>query len=351
MVVPLDMALGIDNLPFKVTVNMMLDIACRAINAHSYDELQIVYKRDWDIKISDELIRKITNYLGCVVYEEDVELKQQALEHLKSMTPKQLNTVEKGPFVLYILCDGAMVNTVVQKNGTTWRENKLGGVFSSKDILVRTNKNGETNHKILKREYISYLGDASTFMEHLYTMALRHDLEGAGKVVIISDGAKWIKNFKEDYCKGLDVTHILDYTHMKENIFKFASAFIRGKKKKLVWAEQLKEHVKNGEIDEALAMAEEYKDKKKPGVPNIYTYLTNNRDCINYPAYEEAGYFIGSGFIESANRSVMQERLKLPGMRWDPKSAQYVLSLKCKYDSGLWDDFVIPLIYKHFGLI
>lgn len=54
--------------------------------------------------------------------------------------------------------------------------------------------------------------------------------------------------------------------------------------------------------------------------------------------------------IESGNRSVMQERLKLPGMRWDIDSAKWVLALKCKYDSGLWESSVVPLIYKAYGL-
>lgn len=46
----------------------------------------------------------------------------------------------------------------------------------------------------------------------------------------------------------------------------------------------------------------------------------------------------------------MQERLKLPGMRWSVESAQFVLTLKCKYDSNLWESVVVPLIYKTYGL-
>jgi len=46
----------------------------------------------------------------------------------------------------------------------------------------------------------------------------------------------------------------------------------------------------------------------------------------------------------------MQERLKLPGMRWDIGNAQKVLAAKSKCDSGLWDKVVVPLVYKRFGL-
>ena len=168
---------------------------------------------------------------------------------------------------------------------------------------------------------------------------------------IITTGNIPVESFIADFCQGLDAIQILDYTHLKENIFKFANTFIRGKNAKHTWAEALKELVKNGKVDEAIKMAEPYKDCKKPGIPNIYSYLVNNRDCINYPEYVKNNYFIGSGAIESGNRSTMQERLKLPGMRWDIQTAQYVLALKMKYDSGLWDSLVVPLVYKHFGLV
>ena len=149
--------------------------------------------------------------------------------------------------------------------------------------------------------------------------------------------------------RNLDVVHILDYSHVKENIYKFAtfssveqSRRRPGLKSWLAWS---RKEDRRGD-----SKAEPYKDKRRAGIPNIYSYLSNNRDCINYPSYVAAGYFIGSGVIESGNRSVMQERLKLPGMRWSVESAQFVLTLKCKYDSNLWESVVVPLIYKTYGL-
>ena len=228
--------------------------------------------------------------------------------------------------------------------------NKSGLAFSSRHLITYRNKKGEDVKRIGKREYISYAGDADTFLQFLYSVAYRNGIEEHGKIVIISDGARWIKNFRDVYCEGLDVVHILDYSHMKENIYKFANAFVRGKNARKTWAEKLCALVKEGRTDEALAMTEPFQDKKQPGIPNIYTYLKNNRDCIDYPSYVAAGYFIGSGAIESGNKSTMQERLKLPGMRWDVKSAQYVLSAKMKYDSGKWYSDVVPLLFEKLGL-
>ena len=350
-VIPLDMALGIDKLPFKVSPQMMLDIARRAINASSYEELQQTYKEDWNIEISDDHIRRITNYVGQVIYEDDCARRDLALQHLKwlEMIPERLVTAND--HILYIEMDGAMFNTRKQENNSTWKENKLGLVFSSKDLIRFRNKKGEDDKRIGKREYISYAGSADTFQEFLYYVAYKNGLEEHGKIVIISDGARWIKNFKDTYCKGLNVVHILDFSHLKENVYKFANTFIRGKNACKIWAEKLCDLIYSGKLDEAFAMTEPLKDKKQPGVPNIHTYLTNNKDCIDYPSYIAAGYFIGSGAIESGNKSTMQSRLKLPGMRWDITTAQYVLSAKMKYESGKWYSEVVSLLFKKLGLI
>lgn len=351
-VVPLDMALGINKLPFKISPQMVLDIARRAINAHSYAELQQMYKDDWGIDISDDLIRNVTNYIGKMVYDEDCARREEDLEHLRKQgtSPRQSAGTSKNTHVLYIEMDGAMLNTRKRENDFTWKENKLGLVFSSKDLISYKNQRQEDIKRIGKREYISYVGSSETFLDFLYSIALRNGLEDHGKIVIISDGARWIKKFKETYCQGLDVTHILDYSHLKENVYKFAQVFIRGKCQKSIWPEELCTLVKEGKIDEALAMSEPYKDCHKPGIPNVYKYLLNNIDSIDYPKYMEAGFFIGSGAFESSNKSTMQERFKLPGMRWDITSAQYVLSAKMKYDSGKWYSDVVPLLFKTLDL-
>lgn len=325
----------------------MLDIARRAINAHSYEEQQQSYEQDRGILISDDQIRFVVNELGAIIYGYDNEQKDTALKQLAAGAVRS-SGLRHG--TLYIEMDGAMFNTRRQNDGSTWRENKLGTIFSSMDIKYRKSKKGKEEHEILEREFISYVGDADTFKAHLYAAALRKGLNSAKTVVIISDGAKWIKSFKDTYCQGLDVVHILDFSHLKENIYKFASYFVRGKVQKQVWPEQMTQLIYEGKIDEALEKVAPYKDCKRAGIPNIYSYISNNRDCINYPAYIEAGYFIGSGVIESGNKTVMQERLKLPGMRWEVDSAQKVLALKCKYDSGQWDSLVVPLVYRHYGL-
>ena len=65
---------------------------------------------------------------------------------------------------------------------------------------------------------------------------------------------------------------------------------------------------------------------------------------MDYPKYKKKGYFVGSGAIESANKVILQRRLKQAGMRWNVPCAQSVLSLRAKVESGRWDSDVKPLL-------
>ena len=57
---------------------------------------------------------------------------------------------------------------------------------------------------------------------------------------------------------------------------------------------------------------------------------------MQYKTYLEKGLTIGSGAIESAQKSVIQQRLKLSGQRWSIKGAQYIANLRCAYKSNNW---------------
>lgn len=49
---------------------------------------------------------------------------------------------------------------------------------------------------------------------------------------------------------------------------------------------------------------------------------------VRHGEWRDAGCFLGSGTIESANKYVMQNRMKLPGTSWNLETARGMLSLK-----------------------
>jgi hypothetical protein len=51
----------------------------------------------------------------------------------------------------------------------------------------------------------------------------------------------------------------------------------------------------------------------------------------------DKGLFIGSGPIESANKNIIQKRLKLSGQRWSKKGAQQVINVRLAYKNNRVD--------------
>jgi hypothetical protein len=70
-------------------------------------------------------------------------------------------------------------------------------------------------------------------------------------------------------------------------------------------------------------------------------YLKNNRHRMDYPTYQANGWLIGSGSVESACKTVVNQRLKLAGMRWgeDGTDAMCHLRALLRSEPGQWDAF------------
>jgi hypothetical protein len=47
---------------------------------------------------------------------------------------------------------------------------------------------------------------------------------------------------------------------------------------------------------------------------------------------------VGSGAIESTHKTIVRQRLKRAGMRWDITGARALLSLRAKDESKNWGD-------------
>lgn len=343
-VVPLDEALGIDRLPFKMSVQLMLRCAYWAQNQCSYQAAEDTILDIMKLKINDDTIRKVTNTIGKIIFENDcreAELAWKKLNDCKLRFPYS----KQG--VLYIEMDGAALNTRhVNDEGSSWRENKLGVVFSSDNIKSRKNsRTGELEHHIEKREYVSYVGDVANFKKHLLNCALKNGYGQYRETVILSDGASWIANMAKEIFP--DAIHILDFFHLCENVYTFAkSKFCLDEKRYIPWADRICDLLKKGKADEV--RAEIKNEKQYENCVNLGHYLELHQEHIDYPEYIEKGYFIGSGAIESGNKVVLQKRLKQAGMRWEVESAQYLLSIKSKVESGLWASDVVKPVFAHY---
>ena len=78
-----------------------------------------------------------------------------------------------------------------------------------------------------------------------------------------------------------------------------------------------------------------------PEVKKAVAYLWKNRRRMNYAAYRKAGFPISSGTVESAAKTLIQQRMKQAGMRWSRDGAQAMLALRARLRSERWHEIPI----------
>jgi hypothetical protein len=209
--------------------------------------------------------------------------------------------------------------------------------------VLRTNKHGkkEIQQKILIKEYTSYIGSVTGFEKLFFENACRNGYGIFNETVLISDGAKWIKNMKEKLYP--DAQQILDFFHVSEKIWELGKAYFNDKSKQCAeWCTEICEKIENSKY---LDIRNEIIKKEKIVKNKIISkYLDENISIIDYRLYKDKGYCIGSGAIEGSNKTVVQSRLKLLGMRWNRDTAQAIATLRSKIESNRWySDVIIPV--------
>ena len=224
----------------------------------------------------------------------------------------------------YVLIDGSMLLT--RDKEQPWKEVKLCRMFDDLERIESVSKN---RNMILNSRYVAHLGGHEAFIDKVLEV-----IPSGSPPVFIADGAKWIWNFVEDYYpKSIQ---ILDFYHCKGHLHVFAKEYFTEKEAQ-IWVEDGIDKLKTERVDIFLKELEKLPDKNKNLLKSknrLLNYLTNNKKRINYGKFLREGLLIGSGPIESANREVIQKRMKLSGQRWTVQGAKQMLNLRTCYKSG-----------------
>jgi hypothetical protein len=347
-VYPLDEALGLDNLPYKMTIGLMLEIAKECTRCESYEESEKILKEKLKIQINDDSMRRVTNTLGTIIFDKEMSTAERIWNDFKSAN--LIFSESKIDHTLYIEVDGAMIPIRQDDNkGSHYKENKLAMVFSSDNIFYWTDKHGVRQHRIRQRDYSSYIGDSDIFTKLVLSLAVKNGYGRYKNTVLLSDGATWIRNMKNYIFP--DAQQILDFYHLKEHITDFGKIiFDLNEKLYLPWAKEVSDLFKKSKFEQAISLIiKSTKNKFKDNLNKLLNYLDHNKENIDYANYLSKGFFIGSGAIESSNKTVLQRRLKYGAMRWNLTSAQAVVTLVAKVRSDRWNSDVIQNISSYYN--
>jgi hypothetical protein len=190
------------------------------------------------------------------------------------------------------------------------------------------------------KRYVSHLGHWQTFAQHVWVELLRQRFDQAKTLVILSDGAEWIRSLAS--WLPMPVMLILDLFHVKKRIWEVANA-LHGERTDAArqWAQTQCQRIEAGAAHTVIAALRFVRPRCKAAqqlVAELTEYLSNNLDRMDYPAYRSMGLRVGSGAVESANYHVTGARLKLQGMRWSEQGAREMAYLRADLFNGRWDD-------------
>jgi hypothetical protein len=88
---------------------------------------------------------------------------------------------------------------------------------------------------------------------------------------------------------------------------------------------------------ESIIRSLSYLHKKHPdnkSVTKELAYFRNNRHRMRYKKFADEGLPIGSGVVEAACKTLVTQRMKQSGMRWEQKGGQAILTLRGWTQSG-----------------
>ena len=187
--------------------------------------------------------------------------------------------------------------------------------------------------------YFSRLCCAHDFIRQAALPCYQRGVARAEIVVAVTDGADWIQEFIDAHCR--EAVRIIDFPHAAGYVADVAkAAFGPGTREVAIWLSTWLHELKHGSLDTVLAAIRALpmpSPEAEAVRETTLGYLGKRRAQLAYADFREQGYPIGSGMVESANKLVVEARLKGSGMHWHRDSVTPMLALRCLCCSGTWD--------------
>jgi len=290
-------------------------VLCNMGQAMVYTEVSDLTEELLSIDIAPCQVQRLCNHYGEML---DPLIQANCETVIPQLESKQTDDSS------YIMMDGSMVYTREDQ----WREMKLCRVFKGSQLIDLQ----ENRREIYQSIYVSHLGSVQEFFPKLERFLVQYHNK-----VIIGDGAKWIWNWAEDNYPG--AIQILDYFHAKEKLVLFAKQHFKDDQLRVEWIKSQEEKLMANQADKVIEDLKSRRPKTeqaKYAKQKAMDYYIEHEDRMQYKTYRDKGLLIGSGPIEAAHRSVIQQRMKLSGQKWSIRGANAVANLRCYKQSGAW---------------
>lgn len=291
-----------------------------------FERAPLLTSRLLRVPVSVETARRLTERIGRT--QEQREAAEA--ERVRATLPMPAT----GPAVQQLSLDGAMVPLV----GGAWAEVKTLALGEAGQTTTRDGSDRSTTSAL---SYFSRLTDADTFRELARGELYQRGTAAATVVCAVQDGAEWQQRFVDHHRP--DAVRILDFPHALEHLGTAGRAvFGAGSAAFSEWLGIQAHTLKHGDPEAVLTalrtldLADAVDPEAATQQAEALAYFEKRRAQITYADFRKRGYPIGSGAVESANKLVVEARLKGSGMHWDRASVNPMLCLRTLLCSNRW---------------
>ncbi|MEO8083649.1 MAG: ISKra4 family transposase [Ardenticatenales bacterium] len=249
---------------------------------------------------------------------------------------------------LVVGADGVMVpfrpNGGSPKGGLIWREIKIG-------ILARIGQRRDRHARqvphVAARRLVAVLGTIDDLVVRLRLEALRQRALDAPQLTWISDGARGLWRAFDEVFAG-KATGILDFYHAAAHLWEAADAWFGYRPNALIWFAAARPTLRHGGVDGIIDdLAREAArpicgPKRCAVLSRVHDYFERHREHLRFPDFKEAGLPLGSGFVESACKWLIQQRFKGVGIRWSRDGFNHLLLLRLAWTNDRFDALFQP---------
>lgn len=279
------------------------------------------------VDIDEDTARRRTEAAGLAL----VQRETAEVERIERDCPP----APAGPALQQLSADGAMVSLLHGE----WAEVKTLVIGT---VGERVGQDGSRVAHTEQLSYFSRLTDAHTFTRLAAGEIHLRGTERAGAVCAVMDGAEWLQGLIDEHRP--DAVRILDFSHAAEHLGNAARAgFGAGTAAASEWLGTQLHELKHGDPDQVLAalraLPVESATRPEEAAASRdaeVSYLEKRLAQIAYADFLGRGYPIGSGIVESANKLVVEARLKGSGMHWARPNVNPLLALRTALRSGRW---------------
>ena len=178
-------------------------------------------------------------------------------------------------------------------------------------------------------QYMGTVEKVAQFTAQLDAFTRMHGIGSADQIVFLSDGASWLEKLRLKLFPNS--IGIIDIYHARQHLSNLVDLLrFHRKHTQTAFYDECSRLLDLGNIDSLVALiSQKATDSNRDAINKQLGYFTCNKEKMRYGLFRAVGLFIGSGVVESACKTIVENRMNGSGMRWSKKNAANVVALRC----------------------